>query len=144
MATLKRDNLKRVLYPIFPLMSLAIWVGLGVDLIGAFIVLLDTLSISSQFLFNQVVVAIIVLNGAFLSGRMSEKLFSLIQTDRILPLSSKTNLIFGISGSVSIVSWLTITFIDFFSFKLSFWQFFAIYLTLIITAFFGQKVLKKW
>lgn len=143
-ATFNKDNLKRIVYPFFPVISAAIWIGLGLDFLSVFLILPEALNINTQFFFNQTVIVILVINGALLSGKINDKLTSLIKPDKVLQLSPKANLIFGISGSISIVSWLTITFLDYFSFQVSYFTFFAFYIAIIIAAFFSQKIAKHF
>lgn len=136
MMTLKNSDLKRVLYRFFPIMSAVIWVGLGIDFASVGLIIGEpVINITNAFLFNQTVVAIIVINGALLSGRMNNFLISLIKSDKVHNLSRKMGFVFGLSGSVSIVSWLTITFIDFHEITLSYVQLFAIYMAAISVAF---------
>ncbi|MEK7087509.1 MAG: hypothetical protein AAB958_02285 [Patescibacteria group bacterium] len=143
LVTLHSAALKRALYPFFPVMSAAIWIGLGLDFASVFLIIEDALHVTSQFLFNQTVVGLIIINGAFLSGKTNDFLISLIRPDRVDSISPRTNLIFGISGSLSIVSWTTITFLDFVNLPFSYVEFLFIYLAFISIAFFSHLVLEK-
>lgn len=144
--TLRRDNLKRVLYPLFPLMSAFIFMGLGIEFLSSLLIFNKELTITPQFLFNQTVIAIIVINGVFLASRINRILINLIKSDRVLTLSGSLKKMLRISASVSIVSWVTVTFIDFFNIPLVYYQFFVIYLLFIgiayITKPFAEKALK--
>lgn len=136
LSTIKQAHLKRVLYPFFPFMSAAIWIGLAIDFVSVFLIIDRAFYVTGQFLFNQTVIGIIILNGTMLSGRVNEKLISLIRQDRVDYLPAKVNLLFEILGSISIVSWLTITFLDFVIIPFSYMQFFSIYIISILIAFF--------
>lgn len=140
--TLRNDALKRVLYPFFPVMSAAIWIGLGIDFASVFLIVKDALHVTAQFLFNQTVIGIIVINGAFLSGKINDFLIDLIRPDRVESLSPKMNLFFGISGSLSIVSWTTITLLDFIKPPFSYLQFLSIYVSFIALAFLSHLALE--
>ena len=144
--TLRKDNLKRVLYPIFPLMSVFILVGLGVEFLASLLVFNKELVVTPQFLFNQTVIAILVLNGVLLAGRINRVLIHLIKPNRVLTLSKPLKKLLGMSASVSIVSWATVTFIDFFEIPFAYYQFFIIYLLFIGIAYiikpFAEKTLK--
>lgn len=134
--TLKSNDLRRVLYRFFPVMSAVIWVGLGLDFASVGLIIGEpVIHITDAFLFNQTVVAIIVINGALLSGRINDFLISLIKSDKVHNLSKKMGFVFGLSGSVSIVSWLTITFIDFHEITLTYAQLFTIYALATLIAF---------
>ena len=144
--TLRKDSLKRILYPLFPLMSAFILIGLGMEFISSLLVFNESLAITPQFLFNQTVIAILVLNGVFLASRINRILIDLIKSDRVLTLSGPLKKMLRISASVSIVSWVTVTFIDFFDIPLIYYQFFIIYIFFIGIAYiakpFAEKVLK--
>ena len=131
--TVKKDKLKHVLYRFYPKMSAAIWFGLGLDFISSFLLLSESgFPSTEQFVFNQTVVAILVINGALLSVRTNDKMISLLNPDgTVLELGEKWDNTIRISGSVSFASWVTITFIDFFSIELSYWPLLAGYLTFI-------------
>ncbi len=141
--TLYNAALKRVLYPFFPVMSAAIWIGLGIDFASVFLIVKDALHVTQQFLFNQTVVGIIVINGAFLSGKINDFLIGLIHPDRVESISPRTSLIFGISGSLSIVSWTTITLLDFVKPPFSYIQFFSIYFLFIALAYVFKSALER-
>lgn len=143
MAVSKRDELKRVLYPFFPVMSAAIWIGLGIDFASVFLIVKEAVHVTQQFLFNQTVIAILIINGALLSGKINDLLIGLIRPDRVESISPKTNLVLGISGSLSIVSWLTITFLDFVKLPFSYFQFLSIYILIVFLAFLSHLILEK-
>jgi len=144
--TLRKDILKRVLYPFFPLMSVFILVGLGTEFLASLIVFNESLAITPQFLFNQTVIAILVLNGVLLASRINRMLINLIKPDRVLTLSGPLKKILRISASISIVSWVTVTFIDFFEIPFAYWQFFIVYLLFVGVAYtikpLAEKILK--
>jgi len=129
------SELKKIVYRFFPIMSAAIWIGLGIDFLSVSLIFKEAFHITTQLLFTQTVVGIIVLNGALLSGRITEMLKNLIHRDRVVPLSPRYHTLFGISGAISITSWLTIYLLDFVKFSFTYLQFFAIYLCLIGTIF---------
>ena len=141
--TLHRDSLKRVLYPLFPLMSAFIFMGLGMEFLSSLLVFNKELTINSQFLFNQTVIAILVLNGVFLAGRINRILINLIKPDRVLLLGGPLKKMLRISASVSIVSWVTVTFIDFFEIPLVYYQFFITYLLFIGIAYIAKPLAEK-
>ena len=141
--TLQKDSLKRVLYPLFPLMSIFIFIGLGMEFLASLLVFNKSLAITTQFLFNQTVIAIIVLNGVLLAGRINRILINLIKPDRVLLLGRSIKKLLRISASVSIVSWVTVTFIDFFDIPLVYYQFFIVYLLFIGIAYIAKPIVEK-
>lgn len=144
LATMRKDDLRRVLYIFFPFMSAVIWIGLGLDFVSAAVVYYgDGFQVGPQFIFNQVVVAIIILNGILLTGRETNVLRSLVKPDRVDFVGPREELIFGLSGSVSIVSWSTITFIDFSELTAPIFLMFVGYVLFIVFVFITQKILKK-
>jgi len=131
--SLRRSELKRVVYPLFFYMSAAIWVGLGIDFVSAFLILEEAFKIDTQFLFEQTLIGIIIINGAFLSGSVNDKLMGLIKNGK--ELAPRLNNLFALLGSISIVSWTGITFMDFFEFNFSYFVFATIYLLLVALVF---------
>ncbi len=141
--TMNRDDLKKAVYPLFPFLSAVIWAGLGLDFLSSLLIFNQAFAVNTQFLFVQTVIAIIILNGALMSGRINERLMATIRPENPLPLSQKERKLLGVSGAVSISSWLTIAFVDLFSFGLKYWQFFAYYLFVIAVAFTLHQLVDK-
>src|SRR3989344_683937 len=139
--SLRRSELKRVVYPFLFHMSLAIWVGLGIDFVSVFLILEEAFEINTRFLFNQTLIGIIIINGAFLSGPVNDKLIGLIKNGK--ELTPKLNNLFSLLGSISIVSWTSITFMDFFEFDFSYFVFATIYVLLIAFVFLGLLLGRK-
>ncbi len=128
-------EMKRIVYRFFPVMSAAIWIGLGIDFFSVTLIFKEAFHVTPQLLFTQTVVGIIVLNGALLSGRINDAMKNLIHRDRVLPLSPKYHTLFGISGAISITSWLTIYILDFLKFNFTYMQFLMSYIAIIFALF---------
>jgi len=143
MATFLRDDLKRVLYPIFPAISAVIFIGLGIDFGANFLVFKEAFQITEQFMFSQTLVGILIINGVLLSIRINDKLLGLIREDRILSLSPRMSKIAGLAGAISIVSWLSITFVDFFELTLSYIALMTIYVLAIGMAYVIHGILES-
>ena len=150
--TIKEVNLKRSVYPLFPFLSAVIWAGLGLDFLSNLLIFKQAFVVNPQFLFIQTVIAIIILNGATLSDRINKRLLAAVQQDHprpldyardLRPLSQKEERFLGLSGAVSITSWLTIAFVDLFVFDLKYGQFLTYYLLAILMAFAVHRVLTK-
>jgi len=142
--TLRKDNLKIILYPLFPLMSTFIFTGLGMEFLSSLLVFNKELIITPQFIFNQTVIAILVLNGVLLAGRINRILINLIKSDRVLTLGGSLKKMLRISASVSLVSWATVTFIDFFEIPFAYYQFFIVYLLLIGAAYLAKPLMERF
>ncbi len=143
LSTLHKHHLQKIVYPFFPLMSATIWVGLGLDFLSAGLVFEEGLRLTPQFYFVQTVIAIIIINGSLLSGRVSEELLQIARAALPTKLSPRLQYLFGLSGAVSIVSWTTITFVDFFEFPFLYVQFLMLYVAAIVLAYVGHFALEK-
>ncbi len=142
--TIKDVNLKRTIYPLFPFLSAVIWTGLGLDFLSNLLIFKQAFIVNSQFLFIQTVIAIIILNGAMLSGRMNRRLLATVRPDNPRPLSPKEEIFFGLSGSVSITSWVTIAFVDLFAFGLKYWQFLIYYFLAMLIIFVTSQFMERF
>lgn len=141
--TLNNNHLKRLLYPAYPVMSAFIWLGLGMEFVSSGIFYGFNPMRNTQFIFNQVVLAIIILNGALLSVYLNNAFISLIKKTRVSKPGEALEEIARISGSVSIISWLTITFLDFTRIHLDLNYLFAVYLGLIAMAYLFKPMAEK-
>lgn len=140
--TLRHRDLTKILYPLFPVMSIAIWSGLGIDFLSVLLIFEETFKVNTQFIFNQTLIGIIIINGAFLSGRVNDRLIESVQKrEKMLP--KILNSLFNIFGSISIISWTSITFLDFFEFDASYFDFLFIYLLAIVFAFFLEYCIRR-
>lgn len=135
LATAHLHSHKKTFYDFFHLISAFIWIGLGLDFLSNFLIFEEGFKLTEQFFFTQTVIAVIIINGALLSGRITEVLQFLARAGKAGRDVTLTRLI-SISGAVSIVSWTTITFVDFFELTPSYWQMFGAYLALIAVAYF--------
>jgi len=127
-----KEKIKEFIYPLFPAISKVIWVGLGIEFLSAWLIFDKGFFVTPKFLFMQTVVAIIIINGALLSGPLTRKLISTVKGKREM-INKKWDVLFVVGGSISISSWLTITFVDSFQkINLSYLQFLSAYLIFII------------
>ncbi len=134
LTTFRNNALKPIVYNFFPLMSVGIWIGLGLDFASVFLILPEALLLNSQFFLSQSVVAIIILNGTLLSSRVNDYLIDILKPIEARKFKTSFKQIFHWSGSISIVSWLTIYSVDFFKFNVGFSILFLSYITLIFLA----------
>jgi len=140
----RRDHLKRMFFPFLPIMSLAIWVGLAIDFLSVQLIFRESIALTEKFFFVQTLIGIIILNGVFLSGPIARKLRSRIMPDRILPTPEKWHLWMGIAGSISIVSWLSITALDFFpGLTLGYGALLALYTAALVVVYIIQRYLER-
>lgn len=129
---------------IFPLMTKAIFLGLGLDFLSAGLIFNEAFAISDKLLFMQTLVGIIVINGVFLSGPILRAALEFRERMKRSELPTALNRIIGLSGSISITGWLSITALDGFrSLNLSYWQLFLIYITLVSVVYFARVLLDR-
>ncbi|MCF7831840.1 MAG: hypothetical protein K9M36_03075 [Candidatus Pacebacteria bacterium] len=108
----RRSIVKQLyLFPFFPSISKIIFIGLGLDFLSVALVFGQALEFSTRFFVAQTVVSILIINGVFLAGPLTRKILAEIRSGNFLSGRWKTYAM--ISGSISIVSWVTITFIDY-------------------------------
>ncbi len=143
MVTFKRNALKPIIYNFFPWISVGIWIGLGLDFASVFLILPEAFILSPQFFFSQTIVAIIILNGTLLSNRVNNYLLDSLKPVEVRQFKVSFKKIFHWSGSISIVSWLTIYFVDFFEFNVSFLVLFSAYLTFIFLARVVHEIINR-
>ncbi|MEX2054354.1 MAG: hypothetical protein WD883_02335 [Candidatus Colwellbacteria bacterium] len=110
--SLAKPDLRAELYPIFPFISLGIWIGLGIDFLSVALIFQEGLALTSKFFFMQTVVGIIIINGVLLSGPITRKLLISLKNGRSL-LGKRWVFIINVSGTISVSSWLTIAVVDF-------------------------------
>jgi hypothetical protein len=133
----------KYLYPVFPAISKVIWVGLGIDFLSVVLIFNEGLVLAPKFFFMQTVVAILIINGGLLSGPITNKLLSFANNGE-KSLEKKWAMWMGISGSISIASWMTITFTDFFwSLTLSYWQMLLLYILWVGLVYVTYRLLEK-
>lgn len=129
---------------LFSLITKGIWIGLGLDFISSGLVFDIGYLLSEKFLFNQMVIGVIIINGAILAGPIFRKIASLnIPKPKKFGLNTYT--ITGVSGSISIASWLTITAIDGFkTLSLSYLALTFFYIVFIAVIFIGHILFDKF
>lgn len=140
-----RRNLvkKRSIYPVFPIMSKVIWLGLGIDFASVALILNQAFELTPKFYFVQTVIGILIINGVFLSGPIARRLLDELKKG-IAVLPRKLNFIAGISGSISVISWATITFADQFqTINLAYGQFILYYIIAIAAVFFLRTFVER-
>lgn len=143
LTNMRSRAIQRVLYPFFPTISLFIWVGLSLEFVGSFLTFEGRFPQTTQFIFNQVIIAVIIINGALLSGRINDALIGLVRRGRAMSLTPGLRRVARISGAISIVSWTTVTFLDFFNFSVSLQYFFIFYAGVIFFVFLFEPIIEK-
>lgn len=124
--------LKQHIYPLFPQISKVIWVGLGFDFLSVALVFEEAVRFIPKFFFTQTVVAILIINGILLSGVLTRKLIWSI-SEGGEAMNKKWERIANVAGTISVASWFSITFIDFFEdITLTYLNLIVIYISLII------------
>ncbi|MFY9457845.1 MAG: hypothetical protein WAP23_02865 [Candidatus Spechtbacterales bacterium] len=139
-----KSNLRPYLSKIFPIITLGIWVGLGLDFINAGIVFREEFFPTARILFMQTLVGIIIINGVLLSGPLARKVLAYQTRMRNESLPPKLSNLLGLSGSISLGGWFSITALDGFrALTFSYWQLWASYILFVITIFLCRAVFEK-
>lgn len=143
LATYDHHLIKKTLYRFFPSMSAAILIGLGIDFFSNLIIMDEAYLVTPQFLFSQTVVGIIIVNGALLSGKISAAMIDSLDSESSPFFSPKFRTVVRVSGAASVVSWLAITFVDFFVLPFSYTEMMLVYLLTIAGAIAFERVFEK-
>lgn len=137
-------RIKRQLYPLLPTVSKVIWVGLGIEFASVLFVLDEALMLTPKFFFMQTVIAILIINGAFLAGPINRKLIESVSGDGVKELSRGWTKAAGVAGVISISSWGTITFLDFIkNVTAAYWQLALVYVGAILLAYVAYQVVER-
>jgi hypothetical protein len=132
--------LKEHIVDLFPTISLVVWVGLAFDFISALLII-DGFTPTTKFLFLQTVIGILIINGVLLSGPIARKM--LASTHTLNELSGRWRIGANLAGTISAVSWTTITLVDEFQeLTLGFTELFGIYGLIIALVFAGHELVE--
>ncbi len=136
----RSELLKQHIYSLFPNISKVIWVGLSLDFISVFLIS-DYFVVTEKFLFVQTVIAILIINGVLLSGPMARKMMDSTNKEGGHGVPEGWRRVGSVAGSLSIVSWLTITTMDFFkNLTLSYGELILLYISFFILACIGHFI----
>lgn len=137
------DILQQHIFPLFPKISKVIWIGLSLDLFSVLLIFPEAVNLSPRFFFAQTVVGILIINGVLLSGILTRHILKLLAAGR-KETSKKWLLFASISGTISVVSWTSITFVDFFpGLGLSYPALMALYVLIILVLFSIHEVWER-
>lgn len=138
------ERIKKHLYPFLPNVSKVIWVGLGIEFTSVFLIFGEALALTPKFFFAQTIIAILIINGAFLAGPMSKKLIASVSGSKVKNLSKGWVRAEGVAGVISISSWGTVTFIDFLKdVTAPYWQLAVFYIGLLIVVYGIYMLIEK-
>lgn len=130
---------------IFPLMTRGIWIGLGLDFISSGLILNKEFLSTDRILFMQTLIGIIIINGVLLSGPISRAVLSFHERMQTESLPKNLDIIAGISGALSITTWISITALDGFrAITLSYSQLALAYVLFFVAFFASRKILEKF
>jgi len=132
-ATLKRTH-ESFLKKVFPLLSKAILLGLGIDFLSVGLIFNEAFAITPKLLFTQTLVGIIIINGVLLSGPIMRAAFA----------SQKPLKVASFSGSISIVGWFSITALDGFRhLSLGYFELFLVYFAFVALAYSAHRIIEN-
>jgi len=131
------DSYQRSLYLFFPTITKFIWFGLLLDGISSVGIYMRHIHLDDRFFFMQTAYAILIINAVFLTRKIGDELTEEAKKGR--EVHPRLSLKAMILGSISIVSWYTITLTDFFEgLTLSYPTLLGIYFSVIaIAVIFG-------
>jgi len=133
------DILKQHIYPLFPIISKVIWVGLGVDFLGVLLVYSQALETVPKFFFAQTLIGILIINGVLLAGPITRRLIASIKEGG--KLKQRWQLIGDVAGTISITSWFAVTLIDAFkNLTIGYGTLMLLYISLIVLLFVGRLI----
>jgi len=133
--------LKEHIFALFPTISAVVWFGLAFDLLSSLLII-EGFEPTTKLIFMQTVIGILVINGAFLSGPLARRMLSSAKQGGEQVVGG-WKLWANIAGAISIVSWLTITFVDSFeNLTFSYTEYFAIYTLAILLAIAGHAFME--
>lgn len=133
-------HLKQHIYPLFPLISKVILIGLAIEFIGVAFVFSEALVLSPKFFFMQTLIGILLINGMILAGPVTRRMITAVSSSDG-KLAEHWQRIGEISGMISVTSWFTITLVDYFAdLTLSFLQLIGIYALVLLLVITGHTL----
>lgn len=138
------DYLKQHIFPFFPTLSKVIWVGLGIDFLSVALVFQEALVLTPKFFFMQTLIGIVIINGVILSGPLTRKLLESIKRGGVA-MTEKWTRASSLCGVISVSTWMTITFVDFFhNLTLGYGVLIGIYAAIIALLFIGHELWERY
>ncbi|MEX2514601.1 MAG: hypothetical protein WD335_00520 [Candidatus Paceibacterota bacterium] len=137
----RAEILKQHIFALFPTISAVVWYGLAFDLLSSLLII-EGFEPTTKLIFMQTVIGILIINGVFLSGPLARQMLSSVEPDG-KEVRGGWKLWANIAGAVSVVSWVTITFVDSFeNLPFSYLEYFGIYIGVIILAIAGHSFME--
>lgn len=129
--------LKEHIFALFPTISAVVWFGLAFDFLSALFII-EGFEPTTKMLFMQTVIGILIINGVLLSGPLARKMMASVKKGG-KELTGNWKLVANLAGTISITSWMTITFVDSFEhLPFSYLEFLLIYLGVLALIFSGH------
>jgi hypothetical protein len=131
--------LREHIFALFPTISVVVWFGLAFDFVSALLIM-DGFDPTIKMLFMQTMIGILIINGVLLSGPLARRMLASVR-QRGKEVSAGWKLATNLAGTISITSWVTITFVDSFEYlNFSFTEFLGSYILLIAIIFTGHTL----
>lgn len=138
------DSYQAATYLSFPLLTTFIWTGLALDGISSIGLIREHLDVTPKFFFMQTIIAILIINGVFLTRTIGNELTAQARKGVKVQINPKLSRRAILLGSISIVSWYTITMVDFFEhITLSYNALLLTYISAIGAAFLVGYLIEK-
>jgi|AntRauTorcE11897_2_1112592.scaffolds.fasta_scaffold01663_14 hypothetical protein len=137
----RAEILKEHIFALFPTISAVVWFGLAFDFLSALLII-EGFEPTIKLLFMQTVIGILIINGALLSGPLARKMLASVRPGG-RELHGGWHLLANLAGTISITSWLTITFIDSFeSLPFIYTEFLGGYVLVLALVFAGHTLIE--
>jgi hypothetical protein len=130
------ESVRSILYPYFRYFRLVVWLGL---------LLFSPLYIGSTI--KNIFLLVVVIAGVIISGPLTTKLGGLVrkrngQNNGVAPLTGKWGAIWGTVGSVYIISWFMIFYLEIVKPDLNSFWIIILFICLTVATFLGYRLLE--
>ena len=144
-----RFSLRPLVARIFPMITMGIWIGLGLDFVSSGLIFNEEFFLTDKFLFTQTLIGIVIINGVLLSGPIARAILAFQARMKSAVVSPQLHRIIGISGAFSLAAWLSNGALDGFkTLTLSYWQLALFYVLFAGIIFLSrdaaEKLLKRY
>ncbi|MEX0649825.1 MAG: hypothetical protein WD200_02405 [Candidatus Andersenbacteria bacterium] len=127
----------------FDRFTVFILAGLAIDIMSTYLILEEALRLDARFFFMQTVVGVLLINGILLSGPLTRRAAVYLKSERKIP--GRLQAVLGLFGATSLVSWNTITFLDFVpNISLPYVALLVIYVAVIAGGFVSHLIIEGW
>lgn len=140
-----RFSLRPLVARIFPMVTMGIWIGLGLDFVSSGLIFNEGFLLTDKFLFTQTLIGIVIINGVLLSGPIARAILKFQARMKTEVISPELHRIVGILGSISLAAWLSNGALGGFrTLTLSYWQLGLFYVLFVALIFLSRERIEKF